>query len=450
MSDCFEFYRQRNPRTQEYIGNEHFDTLPVHVAIDSRTVALPSGQFALLALANQLARIHRRINFSLPSSPTPLRIPYPFSRPTVAETVLAMVNRIDPCGEFNIGIPRGPRVSIALGTDLPNHFDWYIGADRALASLSSSPAEFSAVPGTLRGAALASCLGAAAVLRRMVGLDSTPRTVSCWNYAEGEYAAPGPDEIELLDVGRVLMVGAGAVAAALVHWLVVFGIRGEWTIVDKDLVELHNTNRALMFMPSDAGWPEGASRSKAELLASFIPGAKWAADWYHESELVEREYDVVLGLANGHDVRHHIASRSATVTLHATTGRNWLCQLHRHITGLDDCIWCRAGEVTEPIFGCSTADIPAAAGERTDAALPFLSGGSGLMLATALQRLQRGELANDECNDWRWDFGSTHRMASSGFRKCRDTCSRTLPAAVRHEINRANRWRTLDPGSQRS
>ena len=212
-----------------------------------------------------------------------------------------------------------------------------------------------------------------------------------------------------------------------------------------DQVELHNTNRGLMFMPSDAGWPHGASRSKAELLASFISGSRWEPDWYHEAKLVERSYDVVLGLANGHNVRHHIASRNTTVTLQATTGRNWLSQLHRHITGRDDCIWCRAGEVAEPTFGCSTGEIPTPPGERTDAALPFLSAASGLMLATALQRLQSGELADDACNDWRWDFGSTHRMSSFGVRQCRDTCSRTLPAVVRREMNRENRWRFLDP-----
>jgi hypothetical protein len=427
------------------MGNERFDALPVHVAIDAKTLALPAGQLGLLALANQLARVHRRISFSLPSSSAVLCIPYLLPRSTVGETLLTLVRSIDPCGDFTIGTQTGPRVSIGLGADLPEQFDWYIGADRALGSLSLSPREFSSSSGTLLGAAVASCLGAAAILRSVVGLESSPRTVSCWNYGEGECADTGPREIAPFDVGRILMVGAGAVAAAVVHWLLVFGIGSEWTIVDRDQIELHNTNRGLMFMPSDAGWPRGTSRSKAELLASFIPGSRWEPDWYHEAKLVECGYDVVLGLANGHNVRHHIASRNTTVTLQATTGRNWLSQLHRHITGRDDCIWCRAGEVAEPIFGCSTGEIPAPPGERTDAALPFLSAASGLMLATALQRLQSGELAADDCNDWRWDFGSTHRMSSSGFRKCRDTCSRTLPAAVRREMNRENRWRFLDP-----
>ncbi len=129
------------------------------------------------------------------------------------------------------------------------------------------------------------------------------------------------------------MVGAGAVAAALVYWLSAFGVGGDWTIIDRDVVALHNTNRGMIFTAADAGWPNGVPRRKAELLASFMPGSRWAEEWYHESKIAEEDHDVVLGLANEHDVRHWIASRNNTVTLHATTGVNWLSQLHRHIIG---------------------------------------------------------------------------------------------------------------------
>jgi hypothetical protein len=214
--------------------------------------------------------------------------------------------------------------------------------------------------------------------------------------------------------------------------------------VDRDEVALHNTNRGLVFTPTDAGWPDGSPRRKAELLATFIRGSVSDISWYHESSLVGQDYDVVLGLANDHEVRHLIASRNNTVTLHGTTGANWLSQLHRHITGLDDCIWCRAGEIKAPAFQCSTGEVKVPGGSKTDAALPFLSAASGLMLATALQRLQLGELANQDRNDWRWDFDSTYRMASSSFRRCREGCSRTQPADIRRKINEKCRWRALD------
>jgi len=445
VADCSQFYAQRDLRTVEYVGNQPFDAKPVHVAIDDKAATTPAGQLALLALANQLARVHRRITFALSTPSIPLCVRVPFSARTLGDALLSTVSLIDPCGEFRLEArPNGQVVSIALGDEVGAGFDWYIGADRAIGKLAKSPVGFSIATSTLRGAALAPCLGAAAVFRTMLGLETVPRSVSAWNYVDGVEAQPGPETLERLDVGRVLMVGAGAVAASLVYWLIAFGVDGDWTVIDQDEVALHNTNRGLIFTPADAGWPERTARRKAAVLSALISGSRRDEVWYDQSKLTQEVYDVVLGLANDRDVRHLIASQSNTITLHATTGVNWLSQLHRHIAGLDDCNWCRAGEIKTPAFKCSTADVELPGGTKTDAALPFLSAASGLMLATALQRLQLGELANQDRNDWRWDFASAHKMASSSFRKCRDGCSRILPAEIRHKINRTGRWHKLD------
>jgi len=444
VRDCLEFYRERDLRTTEYMQNQDLEVLPVHVGIDAKAAGDPPAQLALLALSNQLARVHRRITFNLPSSPIALRVPVRFARPTLDETLLSICSKIDPYGDFRIGLPHaGPLVSIGLGNNPSGQYDWYLGADQAIAHLSRSPVAFSSKAGTIRGAALASCLGSAALFRSMVGLETIPRSVSAWNYGEGNEASLGPESLATLDVGRVLMVGAGAVAASLVYWLNAFGVRGTWTVVDRDLVQVHNLNRGLIFVATDAGWPEGKPNAKAELLTSWLPNGRHDCAWYHESKLVEEHYDVILGLANDHSVRHYIASRNSTLTLHATTGSNWLSQLHRHIAGVDDCIWCRAGEIATPSFKCSTGNVELPTGTKTDAALPFLSAASGLMLATALQRLECGELAEQNRNDWRWDFGSTYKMAGSGFRQCRFDCKRVLALDIRRRLDSTNRWLEL-------
>jgi hypothetical protein len=441
VSDCFQFYSLRDLRTSEYLHRQQLEFLPVHVAIDAEAINQAPGQLALLSLANQLARVHRRITFDLPSSCTALRIRTPFAEDTVQASLLSMVSAVDPCGEFQIvPVPNRKAIAIGIGTSLPGRFDWYLGANHAVAHVSRSPSGFSQVPGTLRGAALASCLGAAAAFRTSLGFETAPRSLSAWNYAEGKEASLGPANLIPLDIGRTLMVGAGAVGASLAYWLHAFGVEGAWTIVDRDVVELHNLNRGLVFTAADAGWPANTPRTKAEIIARLLPSARWDSNWYDESQFVEEAYDVVLGLANDRNVRHFIASRNNAVTLHATTGENWLSQLHRHVAGVDDCIWCRAGEIAVPAFRCSTASLELSAGSKTDAALPFLSAAGGLMLATALERLQTGELVKEECNDWRWDFASCHRMVSSGFRRCHATCTRVLPVEVRRQIDRGSRW----------
>jgi molybdopterin/thiamine biosynthesis adenylyltransferase len=450
MTDCANFYELRDRRTKEYLQGDEIGIAPLHVAIDAEAADSRPGQLALLSIANQLARVHRQISFDLPDPNAPVLVPIPFEGTTLGETLLGLVTTIDPCGKFVLR-RRPPRecVSIGLGQRAGSNFTWYLGANRSIARLARTPVPFASDEATLRGAGLAACLGAAAAFRAQIGRETKPRALSAWNYAEGEHAASGPEWFERLDVGRVLMVGAGAVAAALVYWLYGFGVTGEWTIVDGDIVELHNTNRGLVFTPRHADWPQlrrDSAAKKAELLAALIPRARAFSAWYDECAPVREQFDLVLALANDRNVRHLIASRNAPVTLHATTGTSWLSQLHRHIPGRDDCVACRVGEVQTPVFGCSTAEITRVDGTSSDAALPFLSAASGLMLATALQRLQYGELAEGARNDWRWDFDSLFRMATSGVRGCRESCRLLYPARLRREINAGTRWAALELG----
>src|SRR5205823_4133791 len=140
-------------------------------------------------------------------------------------------------------------------------------------------------------------------------------------------------------------------------------------------------------------------------------------------------------LANEHGVRTRLAARNPAVLLHATTGDQWLSELHRHILGIDDCIRCRMQDIKAPVFGCSTTAVATDSDETIpDAALPFLSAASGLMLATAMQKLQSGELSNGRINNWRLDFDSEHRMAGGSIRKCQEDCSQTLSPALRRKI----------------
>jgi molybdopterin/thiamine biosynthesis adenylyltransferase len=303
----------------------------------------------------------------------------------------------------------------------------------------------------MRGAALASCLGASAVFRAHLGRETSPRVLSAWNYAEFDDAALGPEDIPILDVGRLLMVGAGAVGAATAYWARALGADASlWTIVDGDIVKLHNTNRSMVYTARDAGWPDQRPTKKAERLSAAFPRSTPVSEWYHlREDLHEGDYDVILALANDYDVREMLAHRNAPITLQATTGNNWTSQLHRHILGVDDCVSCRTGEIHTPQFGCSTVSVGQADRPSNDAALPFLSAASGLMLVTALQRLQLGAL-DDGANRWSWDFESSYRMtATPGVCRCRDNCSSLWPAAARRTHNIKSRWAALDVAATR-
>ncbi len=423
------FYQERDRRTTEYINGPISDKHPIWVGIGNDAATSTAGQFLILSLANQLARVHRKITFVLEQPATRLTARVPFARPTLGDTLTRTCREIDPWGCFTIQTrrPEAPGISMGISECAGTGYSWCLGADRALAYLQKEPCPLTTdFRGTLRGCALAACLGAAAVLRATLGMNVEPRVLSAWNLRECEKAALGPGDLEVLDVGSVLLVGAGAVGSALAYWLYSMGVEGSWTTLDKDRIHLHNTNRCMLFTASDAGWPGGIQteegRLKSAVVAEYLPGCSYP-EWYHEARVTMGEFDLILVLANDHDVRTRVAQRFAPVVLHATTGANWLSQLHRHIAERDDCIRCRTDDIRHGNLACSTVPVPSAATQTSeDRALPFLSAASGLMLATALQRFQTSELQDDSWNDWRWDFSSSYKMSSGGRRQCADSC----------------------------
>jgi len=119
------------------------------------------------------------------------------------------------------------------------------------------------------------------------GLDRTNRrTESAFDLAslansESDEADAGPEVTGPLDVGDVLVAGAGAVGSCLLYWLREIGVVGSWDVVDGDIIKLHNTNRSLGFMAADAGWPTGDPAQKAQQAAHLI-SATPHVQWYHE------------------------------------------------------------------------------------------------------------------------------------------------------------------------
>lgn len=449
MNERDAFYAQRDRRTTEYIGAAIPQGL-IRIEVGDNAVTTASGQLALLALANQVVRVHRCVQFCLPTNVANLLINVPFGKNTFNESLETLVSTIDPYGEFEFERTSARAIaSIGLGHDVKPDLNFYIGADLSIACLGTQPQPFDPRAGSQRGGALTACLGAAAIFRRVLGLDVRPTRLSVWNYRENDEAAYGPEDLQPVNVGSALLVGAGAVGSAVAYWLNVFRVLGSWTVVDRDRVELHNTNRSLTFVPEHAGWPSGDAAFKADTIANLLPNATVHKKWFDEcSNEMEMGFDLVLALANDREVRHGLMGLNASISLQGTTGRNWTSHLHRHILGKDDCIWCRTGEIAQVRFGCSTVPIIASDGIVSDAALPFLSAASGLMVVTALQRLQVGELETDDANDWCLDFSSSRRLTRAGVRRCRTDCTRVYAPHIRTAINATRKWRHLDPAFQ--
>ncbi len=443
-SEQDRFYRERDSRTIEYLGGDSPSRIPISIHADIDACSTHSGQLLLVTLANQLARVHQQVRFSLAIPDTALLTPALCNGSSLGDELQALLTRIDPYGLFSVVGPglTPAEVSIGVGIHCPPELQWYLGYDRSIAMVHKSPCKMgSDLTADLRGASLAAILGASVAIKTVLHIKTVPAILSAWNFASGENAEQGPSDLPKIDVGRGLMVGGGAVAASVVYWLMQWGNTGSWTIVDGDSIELHNTNRCLLFFPEDAGWMCQEQRTKVACLEQYLSNVTPIHTWYDKAPIDKQQFDTVLVLANERNVRTLVSHRNDPIQFQATTGRSWLSQLHRHIVGRDDCIRCRMSDIREPRFSCS--EVPTATAEqpdRPDSSLPFLSAASGLMLVSELQHLQLNEFGDSPINTWRWDFRTTHQISSSGYYECREHCSMLLQPQARRTIEEQTCW----------
>lgn len=455
MSNEELFYQERDRRTVAYGIDPAFLKMPVAIAIGSRTAATPAGQVAILALANMVARVHRNIRIIAPQ--IPLHVGTLVEGRDLATVCEATARAINPFIQVQVADPAGSRSldgipTIGVGGDAPGGCSAYLFADRFIGGIGVSAEPWSDSPSTMIGAAAASLFGASDLLRAVLGHSFRVRRLSLWDFTEGAPASPGSEAYPVpVDVGDVAVIGAGAVGSSLAYWLCQFGVIGKWVFVDGDEVELHNTNRSLSFLAVDAGWadghPGGKKRLKAEISAAVIGASHffgWYADWVKQDS--NTRYDLVLPLANGPGVRHAIGQRGESILIHATTSPIWTAELHRHVPDEDDCIDCRLPERASVQFNCSVGRIELREGTDRqpraigDAALPFLSGAAGLLVAVALMQLQEGTFVRHRHNHWRLFFGDGDRIWWNAIFRCLATCRSSIPRSVRAQVNASKRW----------
>lgn len=447
MVTCEDFYLRRDLRTVYYIQGKPVQPQPVQVRWGKDAADSPAAQMLLLSLANQLARFCRSVGFSGPNAP--LLVPAPLGGASLHEALLTACQRIDPCGQWIAGEVAQAAYRIGVGQACQNA-DVYLGANGWLAYVVSKGSELPHLESANNfiGAGMAACIGAANAFKASLGLQQPhfSGAFSLWSFGRDSNALQGP-AIEPTDLGDVLIVGAGAVAAALVYWLRFLPISGHWDVVDGDEVQLDNTNRGLLFTAEDAGWPEQTCRKKVNILARHLDQSQPHICWFDEFDTRGRQWDLILPLANERNVRGFVQARRPPLMIHATTSPNWQTQLHRHRPGRDRCLACRLPDADMPPPACAAVplDLPIPGVDRQpDAALPFLSAAAGLLIAADLVHLGLGgyEVLNGNLItlDWFSDLG----RPTVRHEACQPDCSGWGSPTTRRILNRTSHWYFVD------
>jgi hypothetical protein len=457
-----EFYALRDQRSAQILEADLAPIVetPVCILVGQDAAETREGQVCVLALVNMLARLHRRLRVVVPDTDLIAR-GLRSDDSGLPDAVEQLATAIDPFIEIRVerrldtAMVDGA-ITVGIGAGSPRGLQLYLSADRAVALVTPRSESFSPDASSVLGAGMAACLGARVILGCALGQPVGYARISIWNFDQGEAADPGPADLDPLDVGTTAVIGAGAVGSALAYWVAEIGHLGDWELVDKDITELHNTNRCMTLTAAHAGWPNGSPLPKARPAARLIGGEaveRWYDDWLTLRAADGTEPDLVLVLANEHGVRHLAGCRYEPILLHASTSSQWTAELHRQIAGLDDCIGCRFGDLDVPALACSEGrlDVPDQDGgdgfttsaRSADAALPFLSGCAGLMLASALRQLELGLIRDHRHNHWQLLLKSPQPSWVCRRRRCEPDCGMRLPREALDELMRGRRWASV-------
>ena len=455
------FYATRDDRTRRCGVADRFADARVALSIDSSEAERFEGQFAFLLAANLLARWCRRVRFVVPAVALDPRLRGVLdvgwaTHTSLGEAAAAVARAADPFGVFEVSGPAGGTwLRLHVGAGGPS--DGFAIQGRGWLALGGE-AVGTARPSTAPplGAALAACIGVGWVFRAALGDRHLPRAVrlSLFDLEAGAECIDGPC-LGPVDLGAVLLVGCGAVGSAIVFLLPILGLTGRFELVDRDLVDGPNLNRAPLFKVADVGRPKVSVC--AEYLERHGITATPVEAWFDEAVVAGRVFrvrpDLVIPAANERDVRHLIQHHVPPLQVYGSTGRDWNAFLGRHIPLREDCLACRfpASPLSAPPMACGTgrADLATSArAHEPDAALPFLPTAAATLAVAELFKVAAG-IARPGPNFACLDFRGAMDKFFAAQQGPRAGCVCDGQERVWHRINGATRFaaQSVTPGA---
>lgn len=391
-----EYYEQRDDRTFRCTGTLAYQSKTCVMVVDKSTAETHAGQVMAIAAADLMARWCRTVYVEVPDAALvpQLRWMGESLRPTIEHRMRAA----DPFGAFTFdGSTATPDLRLVLGRSgceaVPGQtvidaVGWVAVVGRTSSTASSGALAHPAA------ALCAAALGVAQVFRDGIGRH-TPFgerilldvfTLARIESLEPAGTAPWPDPQH---IGRILCVGAGAVASSALYAMALLGMQAEVTCVDKDALNVLNLSR------SPTATLAAVSAPKVEALAQALAGSSvhvhprpmWWREYSETAEYQQGQFDVWLPLANEHGVRADMQAAVPPLMVHGSTSGNWTACFGRHIAGRDDCLVERFPGQTTAALSCATTTIEVEPEIRVDTALPFLSLMAGALVAFDLLRL---------------------------------------------------------------
>jgi hypothetical protein len=303
------------------------------------------------------------------------------------------------------------------------------------------------------GAAYAACLANAETFRWSLGMKTDPYLK--WY----SLAAMETSELPLLNssrfkhnlsLGRMHIIGCGAIGSSFVWLLSLTNWSGEITLADMDKeVQLHNTSSSLLFTDADVT----NKKTKVSICHEHLQGGNFNVrefceeyglyQYDHENPL--QSADVLMCFANDKNIWETVQNLCPPVTFHATTSSSWGVNIGRHIPFKDECIYCTFKELSKSnhVPTCSIAEIPHTPvvnteEEKPSAILPFLSPAAAILVMAQLYKLYDGKVERE--NSLQMNFSTAEGDFLTDFFKsgncpvCKDQLKEVYAALNQHTL----------------
>lgn len=393
-----DFYTLRDERTNRCTRVRCYQDVTCILHLSSHLADTKSAQVTFLAAANLLSRWCRRVTLVAPR--IALHSDLNCETSDLVEAALKQMKDADPFGSFDAPSSAPSthhELALCVGSEVPKlpvTRAVFVNAAGWLAGISTEkPVTFANLEnGNCIGAIAAACFGVAQVFKMALDFPVSKLIRDGVFDMFGLEWTDGPNTCQThsTDVGRLLMVGAGAVGSSATYCMRMAGLKGEITILDKDVVKISNLNRSPILGRQTFGC------LKSTVVAEYLAGSAlkatahslWWDDYISQQTRVALQFDVWLPLANEHGVRSSMQNNVPPAMVHASTTSNWGVNHGRHLPHTDDCLADRFPD------NVNAADLACASGEiieqeeQIDAALPFCSLFAGLLVAAELLRLQ--------------------------------------------------------------
>ena len=397
-----EWYKIRDDRTKRTTTVD-FDNHAVGILLDPNCKELFSHQCMTYIACNIMSRWCRRLVIDLPDVESILpNCPHQ----NFTEIIKNTVSSIDPYGDFRFDEIDDSKVdqTLVIGNREKTRSKpiVWIDANGWIAGCGTNSNKYKLIHDHNHnpiGPSFASCLGVAQIFEQAT-CDSHSAEYQKWLSLFDFTTEHRPSKLQNpkfstdFDYGNIYQIGCGAVGSSLDTLISLTDWKINLRLIDHDVVDYSNCNRSLPFLPCDALQKKTKVDVCGQILKHknrrILAVPKTYCEFTEEGLFTEDKPDLILSLANEHNVWSTIQDNYPPIVIHAATTQSWGINLGRHIPKSEWCIMCTFSEFISYLYKpkCDTGEIAITNSHPIFGVLPFLSPAAAVLVLAEMSKLQ--------------------------------------------------------------